>query len=102
MIASTSRLRAALLLQPHRHARRGAGNFTVYSPDETGSSLTLTVTNLYDVGANTIIYSETADAPSAPEPSTALMAMAAMAGGMFLFPASRRRRKLPITPDTTA
>lgn len=66
----------------------GTGNFTTYSPNETGTSLTLTVTNLYDVGANTFVYSSSS---SAPEPSAALMA--AMAGGMFLFLTARHRRK---------
>jgi len=67
----------------------GAGNFTTYSPDETGTSLTLSVTNLYDVGLNTIVYSETPVATGTPEPSTILMA--AMAAGIFIFQAARRR-----------
>jgi MYXO-CTERM domain-containing protein len=70
----------------------GSGNFTTYSPNETGTALTLTITNLYDVGANTIVYNETS-VGSAPEPSTALMAAAV--GGMVLFGAIRRRRLLP-------
>ncbi len=48
--------------------------FTTYSPGVTGTSLVLTITNLYDVGLNTISYSETAVA-TAPEPSAFYLAL---------------------------
>jgi hypothetical protein len=53
----------------------------------TGTSLTLTITNLYDVGLNTIVFSETA----VPEPSSAVLAV--LGGGMSLLGIALRRRK---------
>ena len=67
----------------------GTGNFSTYTPDVTGTSLTLTITNLYDVGLNTIVYSETLQATAVPEPSTALLA--AFAIGPVLAWSVRRR-----------
>jgi hypothetical protein len=66
----------------------GTGNFSIYSPDETGTSLTLTITNLYAVGLNTIVFSETA---AVPEPSSAVLA--ALGGGISLLGVALRRRK---------
>ncbi len=56
----------------------------------TGSSLTLTITNLYDVGINEITFSEAA-VTSVPEPSSAVLAVI---GGLGLVVgAAWRRRK---------
>jgi hypothetical protein len=68
----------------------GGTNYTTYSPDVTGTALTLTVTNLYDVGINEITYSETAVA-GVPEPSTSLMV--ATACGLLLLGAIWRRKQ---------
>lgn len=63
--------------------------FTTYSPNITGTSLTLTITNLYDVGLNTITYTETPTTSSVPEPSTWSLAFIVMfAAGIW----SRIRR----------
>ncbi len=62
--------------------------FTTYSPGETGTSLTLTITNLYDVGINTIGFTSTP--LSVPEPSS--MVLVAI-GGAGLSRIARRRRK---------
>ena len=59
----------------------GGDGFTFYSPNITGTALSLTITNLYDVGLNEITYSET-QATSTPEPSTVLLAT--MSGAIFL------------------
>ncbi len=68
----------------------GTGNFSTYSPNVTGSSLTLTITNLYDVGINEITFSEAA-VTSVPEPSSAVLAVI---GGLGLVVgAAWRRRK---------
>ncbi len=62
--------------------------FTTYSPNETGTTLVLTVTNLYDVGLNSISFSETPVA-SAPEPAALPLAIA---GSLVLLVAGKRRR----------
>lgn len=66
----------------------GTGNFTTYSPDETGTSLTLTVTNLYDVGINEISFSEST---AAPEPASLTLLGVGIAGLI----GSRLRRREP-------
>jgi hypothetical protein len=68
--------------------------FTTYSPNETGTSLTLSITNLYDVGLNTITYSETA----VPEPASWLL----MLGGFTMAGIGLRRRNPRVTPPLSA
>lgn len=65
-----------------------APNFSTYAPSVTGSSLTLTITNLYNVGLNAIRFSEAPVAP-VPEPATlAVFGAVALAGAL-----GYRRRK---------
>jgi hypothetical protein len=77
-------------------ATPSTSTLTTYSPNETGTALTLTITNLYDVGLNEINFTESS---SVPEPSTA--GMFAIAGLMALIGLIWRRRKLSIKPQAT-
>lgn len=79
---------------------KGIGNFTTYSPGMTGSSLTLTITNLANVGLNNIRFSEAAVA-AVPEPTSLALVFL---GGMACTLAGRRRQQASsaATPRLTA
>jgi hypothetical protein len=65
-----------------------SSTYTVYTPNETGSSLTLTVTNLYDIGINDISFTENAPVAT-PEPAS----LALLGGAVAALFGARRRKK---------